>query len=117
MPNRTSLSPGSRPINPSLTLVRSALLLLLGVFLPSALLQAQQTQPAGADSDKQTIQMLLQRIEQLEARVTQLESARTPSAQPATMSLASSQLLRHPQPKGNLIRSRKPSILSPSAWT
>ena len=91
MPNRTHSSIGPQRVIPGQTRVRSALLLLLGVFLSSAPLWAQQTQTAGADTDKQTIQMLLQRIERLEERVSQLESARTPSAQPATMSLASSQ--------------------------
>ena len=50
-----------------------ALLGLLGVVLSTSPLRAQEASTV-ADTDKQTIQMLLQRIERLEARVTQLES-------------------------------------------
>jgi hypothetical protein len=46
--------------------------LLLAVLAGPLSLLAQGTAP-GADADKQTIQMLLQRIERLEARVEQLE--------------------------------------------
>jgi len=49
------------------------LLGLLGVVLSTSPLRAQEASTV-ADTDKQTIQMLLQRIERLEARVTQLES-------------------------------------------
>lgn len=49
--------------------------LLLGILLNSAVLVAQQPVSA-ADLDKQTVQMLLQRIDQLETRVAQLEGAR-----------------------------------------
>jgi len=58
------------------TIVRPALLLLLGVLWNTPPLRAQQVGNASADTDKQTIQTLLQRIERLEARVTQLEAAR-----------------------------------------
>ena len=34
----------------------------------------------GADADKQTIQMLIRRIDELEARVTQLEAGKAPAA-------------------------------------
>src|SRR5919109_1309194 len=49
--------------------------ILLGILLGARLAPAQQT-PDSADQDKQTIRMLLQRVEQLETRVAQLEAAR-----------------------------------------
>src|SRR5205807_6999674 len=49
--------------------------MLLGVLLSTRVVRAQQA-PDPADQDKQTIRMLLERVEQLEARVTQLEAAR-----------------------------------------
>ena len=52
----------------------AAILLCLLATLPSV---AQQSN-TGSDSQQQTIQILLQRIEKLEARVTQLESAKQP---------------------------------------
>ena len=51
-----------------------ALLGLLGVLFSASTLRAQEASTV-ADTDTQTIPMLLQRIERLEARVTQLESA------------------------------------------
>ncbi|PYX82533.1 MAG: hypothetical protein DMG70_14555 [Acidobacteria bacterium] len=48
--------------------------MLLGVLLSTRVVRAQQA-PDPADQDKQTIRMLLERVEQLEARVTQLEAA------------------------------------------
>src|SRR6202008_4186894 len=74
--------------------------LLLGVHVAAPAVRAQQS-AEGAASDKQTIQMLLHRLEQLEARVTQLEAARqttptTAAAQaqsaPATQSTPSSEV-------------------------
>ena len=53
--------------------------LLLGFIAMSTLLQAQQAESA-PPSDPATMQMLLQRIEQLEARVQQLEAATRPPA-------------------------------------
>ena len=50
-----------------------ALALLLGILLGTTVLRAQQASD-GADSEKQTIQMLVRRVEQLEARVAQLEA-------------------------------------------
>lgn len=57
--------------------------LLLIPMLGSEGVQAQAVD--GADADKQTIQMLMRRIDQLEARVAQLEAGKTPAAvtQPA----------------------------------
>ncbi len=57
------------------------LALLLGILLDVTAVRAQQASDA-ADSDKQTIQMLVRRVEQLEARVAQLEAAK-PSSAPA----------------------------------
>ena len=50
-------------------------LLLLGILLGTQGVHAQES-AGGAGSDQQTIQMLLQRIDRLEARVAQLESTR-----------------------------------------
>lgn len=52
---------------------------LLGFLLGTSVLRAQQVSDS-ADSDKQTIQMLVRRVEQLEARVAQLEAAKQSSA-------------------------------------
>ena len=52
--------------------------LLLFPMLMTGSVQAQQAD--AADSDKQTIQMLVRRIDQLEARVAQLESGKRPTA-------------------------------------
>jgi hypothetical protein len=55
--------------------------LLLGSLLIATVLQAQQPEPSAATvPDRQTLQLLLQRIGQLEARVKQLESERQSSA-------------------------------------
>jgi hypothetical protein len=55
--------------------------LLLGSLVTATILQAQQPEPSDATvPDKQTLQLLFQRIGQLEARVKQLESERQPSA-------------------------------------
>jgi hypothetical protein len=61
---------------------KPALALLLGVLLATPMLRAQQPSDA-LDSDKQTIQMLVRRVEQLEARVAQLESGKQPTVAPA----------------------------------
>lgn len=50
-------------------------IIFLAVIASTISLQAQQA-PDATSSDQQTIQMLLRRVEQLEARVTQLEAAR-----------------------------------------
>lgn len=52
--------------------------LLVVQMLVTGSLRAQQVN--AADSDKQTIQMLVRRIDQLEARVAQLESGKPPAA-------------------------------------
>jgi hypothetical protein len=58
--------------------------LLLAMVVNSAAVWAQQSN--GADADKQTIQMLLQRIDKLESQVARLNAAvqQTPPAAPAT---------------------------------
>jgi hypothetical protein len=81
MPYRTLFLIRTRHVNTGQSIVRLALL-LLGVFMLQAPLQAQESAAATSDSDKQTIQMLLQRIDRLEARVSQLEAARTPTLEP-----------------------------------
>ena len=64
------------------TSTRWALALVLGTVPGAPVLRAQQASD-GADSDKQTIQMLVRRVEQLEARVAQLEAAKPSAAAPA----------------------------------
>jgi hypothetical protein len=61
-----------------------AFALLLGILVSITVVEAQQTSDP-PDQDKQTIRMLLQRIDQLEARVNQLEAGRqaAPQAAPA----------------------------------
>ena len=64
-------------------LLTRALTLLLGCLILPAMLSAREAD--APDSDKETIQALLRRIEQLEARVTQLEALQKPTPQtPAT---------------------------------
>src|SRR5437016_5876969 len=53
--------------------------LLLGILINTTILRAQQLIDATA-ADKQTLQLLLQRIDQLEARVKQLEAAKQQAA-------------------------------------
>ncbi|HYL13722.1 MAG TPA: hypothetical protein VEV41_11845 [Terriglobales bacterium] len=64
--------------------VVQAFALLLGILVSTTVVEAQQTSDP-PDQDKQTIRMLLQRIDQLEARVGQLEAGRqaAPQAAPA----------------------------------
>lgn len=82
----TSLAKLAGPLNP----IR-AFLLLLGILLSAPFLRAQKIDDASVP-DKQTLQLLLQRIDQLEARVRQLEAEKhpaavaTPSPVPAQMS-------------------------------
>jgi hypothetical protein len=62
---------------------KRVLLLALGMAVSAAGLRAQDA-PAEANADKQTIQMLLQRIERLEARVSQLEGTHAGAARTET---------------------------------
>src|SRR5437016_8879514 len=62
---------------------------LLGILLSTAILRAQQPVDAAA-ADKQTLQLLLQRIDQLEARVKQLEAAKQQAA-PVSLPSATAQ--------------------------
>src|SRR5437870_7863452 len=73
-PNRATLNVTS--------LMLKVLPILLGILLSARVARAQQTADP-ADQDKQTIRVLLQRVEQLEARVTQLEAARQGVPAPA----------------------------------
>src|SRR5215470_10296616 len=60
----------------------SSSLLLLGAVLTTVSLHAQQTSTPVSSTDQHTIQMLLQRIDRLEARVAQLEEQRQAPLQP-----------------------------------
>jgi hypothetical protein len=88
MPNRPHSLRRTPRASSGQTLVRLALVVLLGLLVANTRVQAQQA--GGSDADKQTIQMLLARIERLEARVSQLEGARTSSPQ-LTAAVASTQ--------------------------
>ena len=60
---------------------RRILPLLLASLVTTTILQAQQPKPGDVTAlDKQTLQLLLQRIDQLESRVRQLEAERQPAA-------------------------------------
>jgi hypothetical protein len=65
--------PGQRAIKHAALI---AFLLLVQSLLTGS---AQAQQATAADADKQTIQMLVRRIDQLEARVAQLESGKAPA--------------------------------------
>jgi hypothetical protein len=80
-----------------------AIPVLLSVLVSVGLVQAQSNAESGAD--RQTVQMLLQRIDQLEARVAQLEAAKqggskapTP-ATPANLAVTPSPDAASPQPE------------------
>jgi hypothetical protein len=75
----------NRPVRSGRTIARRAIPFLLGILL-TAPLRAQQAVAEPA-SDQRTIQMLLQRIDRLEARVAQLESARQAAPQPSAAKL------------------------------
>src|SRR5215469_14718291 len=85
-PNRTLLATDRKTVFRTVTW----LALLLGVVLDTASLRAQQAAPSPT-TGQQTIQMLLQRIDKLEARVSQLEAERqgTPRPEPAKQEVAS----------------------------
>ena len=60
---------------------RRILPLLLASLVTATILQAQQPKPGDVTTlDKQALQLLLQRIDQLESRVRQLEAERQPAA-------------------------------------
>lgn len=76
---------GPSPKSIHWTAHRQFILVLLAVLVSARLVQAQSSGENGAD--RQTVQMLLQRIDQLEARVAQLEAAKqtgSPALPPAT---------------------------------
>ena len=62
---------------------KRVLMLALGMAVCATAVRAQET-PSEANADKQTIQMLLQRIERLEARVAQLEGTHSVAAHTET---------------------------------
>ena len=94
MPNRTHSINGTHRKVPGPALVRPAVVVLLGILLTNIPLRAQQA--GGSETDKQTIQMLLARIERLEARVSQLEAVRN-SAPQLTTAVASTQSETQPR--------------------
>ncbi len=63
------------------------LALLFGILLNTSALRAQQPSNE-TDSEKRTVQMLLRRVEQLEARVAQLEAVKQPAAPAAAPTTA-----------------------------
>src|SRR6201993_1269288 len=108
---------------------RRVLIVALGMAVSAPCLRAQNA--AEANTDKQTIQMLLQRIERLESRVAQLEGAHAgatrtetattgpPPARPPAPRRAR-QRLRRPLRRLRRRRpspSRKASTSNPSGWT
>lgn len=79
MKSRTFLPVGSFLAHAGQSVGNRVLLLALGILMSAPCLRAQgATNAAGAD--QQTIQMLLHRIERLEARVAQLEGTHTEAA-------------------------------------
>jgi hypothetical protein len=84
MKSRTFLPVGSFLAHAGQSVGNRVLLLALGILMSAPCLRAQgATSAAGAD--QQTIQMLLQRIERLEARVAQLEGTHTEAARSETV--------------------------------
>jgi hypothetical protein len=81
---KSCIVPPTRATRKGTGWIFKALPMLLGILLSTGAVRAQQT-PDPPDPDKQTIRMLLERVEQLEARVTQLEAARqaVPAVAPA----------------------------------
>ncbi len=119
---RTLSSLAPRRVNTGPIFLRPALVLLLGLLLAKAPLRAQEAGTPVPDSDKQTIQLLLQRIEKLEARVTQLEAGKGPSLQPAVATTVASSTSPNPpaaspaaEPEPHQEQERSTS--SPNAWT
>ena len=93
---------------------KRAFLILLGILVSGQCVRAQEA-TGGPDADKQTIQMLLQRIERLEARVAQLEGTRqaalTAYASPAVPAQAN-----HP-PAGPAAGTAEEQVKAPSTQT
>jgi hypothetical protein len=87
MKSRTFAPVGSLLAHAGQSMGKRAMVVLLGILMSTAGLRAQEA-ASGADPDKQTIQMLLQRIERLEARVEQLEGTRAVPARTETATAA-----------------------------
>src|SRR5882762_11807618 len=79
------------------TVGKRAVVVLLGMLASAGIVRAQQATD-GAESDRQTIQILLRRVEQLEARVSQLEAAKMPVAATPEPGEASGQAATPPAP-------------------
>jgi hypothetical protein len=99
MKSRTFAPVGSLLAHAGQSMGKRAMVVLLGILMTTAGLRAQEA-ASGADPDKQTIQMLLRRIERLEARVAQLEGTRTEPARTETANAAAppaaTQIAAHP---------------------
>ncbi len=63
--------------------VKRTLCIFMAVFVCQIAVPAQEAAATAPDADKETVRVLLQRIDRLEARVTQLESEKAPSPAPA----------------------------------
>ena len=85
MNSSTPLPCGTSPKSVLWMTCRQVILMLLAVLVSTRLVQAQSSGETG--TDRPTVQMLLQRIDQLEARVARLEAAKqtdSPTPTPAT---------------------------------
>ncbi len=71
---RCSAAPSGRPHSCTVRALTRQFMVVVVVLATGLVCFAQQ--PSGADTDKQTIQMLIQRVTQLEHRVAQLEAER-----------------------------------------
>jgi hypothetical protein len=89
-----------------------ALVLLLGLAPGAPTLHAQQT-PSGTDEDKRTIQMLLERIDRLEARVAKLEAAQPAAASAPQAAAPASQAAAPPPSKLEAANTVSAQTLSP----
>lgn len=76
--------------------LRHAIPVLLALLASACLVQAQSGGESGAD--RQTVQMLLQRIDQLEARVAQLEGAKTSASAASTPGAPGNSATTNPAP-------------------
>lgn len=70
--------------------------LWIGILFSSSVLLAQSTSLSAAPADQQTMQILLERIEKLEARVAQLEAASQRSTSPSTTAAVSTPEAQEP---------------------
>ena len=80
---QTTSIPSALKLSEQKKVVGACAAFLFGVLLFPTLLLAQPPQTP-EETDKETIRALLRRVEQLEARVTQLEASRQPRRVPAS---------------------------------